>query len=157
MNSSHLSPGLFDPGVLDPRKDAAPTGIGAGVDHQNTSHDPTSTRKPTTPAVRHDAPETSLAAAVSIVGHAPRQRAAVLAYIESRGVYGATDPEIVAGVGVLIQSVNPRRGELAQEGAIVPNGTKRPSPSNRLCRVWVAAKFAPPTPTHTPMPEGGAA
>jgi hypothetical protein len=95
------------------------------------------------PPVRSDAPETSRVAARRIAGHATTQRENVLRFIQSRGRSGATDPEISAGCGIPIQSVNPRRGELAGLGLIVLNGDRRPSPSNRPARVWVAVEFAP--------------
>jgi hypothetical protein len=113
--------------------------------------------------VRRNAPETSRIAAKRIAGHANTQRAAVYAFIASRGAFGATDPEVAAGLSIPIQSVNPRRGELEEMGVIVLNGERRPSPSGRPCRVWIAATLAKPaTPPGGPSDppagsEGGAA
>lgn len=128
---------------LLPFNDAAPTGIGAGVNGPNTSSKSSLVRLPMTPPVRARGPETSRIAARCIAGHATTQREIVLRFIQSRGRSGATDPEIAAGCGIPIQSVNPRRGELAAQGLIALNGDRRPSPSNRPARVWVAAEFAP--------------
>lgn len=144
------APNLFDSGPPDtpPKNDATPSGNGASVNGPNASPDPT--HLPLMPPVRNDAPETSRIAARRIVGHAGTQRANVLRFIEGCGRLGATDPEIAAGCGIPIQSVNPRRGELAGLGLIVLNGDRRPTPSNRPARVWVLSEFAP-------KPEGGAA
>lgn len=138
---------LFDPGPPDPKNDAAPSVNGASANRLNTSPDSTFARLPLVPPTRRDAPDTSREAARRIVGHAPTQRAAVLAFIIGCGEHGATDPEIAAGVGIPIQSVNPRRGELAADVKIVLSGRYRLTPSKRRARVWVAAQFAPPAPT----------
>ncbi len=127
---------------LLPFNDAAPTGIGAGVNGRNTSSESSLVRLPMTPPVRARGPETSRIAARRIAGHATTQRENVLRFIQGCGRGGATDPEIAAGCGMPIQSVNPRRGELAGLGLIVLNGDRRPSPSNRPARVWVAVEFA---------------
>lgn len=125
-----------------PKNDAAPGGAGAGVNGPNTS--PEFMHAPMMPPVRRDAPSTSREAARRIAGHSGKQRSAVLAFIRGRGTFGATDAEIVTGVGIPIQSVNPRRGELAQLGAIVLNGQYRLTPSGRRARVWVAREYALP-------------
>ncbi|MFA6045978.1 MAG: hypothetical protein WC718_13430 [Phycisphaerales bacterium] len=137
---------LFDPGPPGPKNDAAPLAGGAGVNGQNTPAHSTFARLLLVPPTRRNAPETSREAARRIVGHAPTQRAAVLAFIVGCGEHGATDPEIAAGVGIPIQSVNPRRGELAADVKIVLSGRYRLTPSKRRARVWVAAQFAPPAP-----------
>ena len=136
-------PTIFDPGPPDSKNDAAPAATGAGVNVPNSSTNSTQTRLPLAPSVRRNAPDTSREAARRIAGFAPTQRAAVLRFVESQLSYGATDSEIATGVGITIQSVNPRRGELATLGLIVLNGKKRPTPSNRPARVWVALAFAP--------------
>jgi hypothetical protein len=138
------TPTLFDPGPPDPRNDAAPLAGGAGVNGPNTSPDSRFARLPLMPPVRNDAPETSRVAAGRIAGHATTQRENVLNFIRGRGRDGATDPEIAAGCAIPIQSVNPRRGELAKLGLIVLSGDRRPTPSNCPARVWVAVEFAPP-------------
>lgn len=125
---------LFDEG-------AAP--LGSNGRTENHAPDSMFARLRLTPPVRRNAPQTSRIAADRIAGHAPKQRAAVLAFIESRGRAGATDAEIATGLRMVIQSVNPRRGELATLGEIALNGQRRPTPSNRPARVWVARAFAP--------------
>lgn len=118
--------------------DDAPSDNGASANNPNTSPNHNAKRVRPSPAVRRNAPDTSREAARRIAGHAGTQRAEVFAFIVSRGVIGATDSEIAAGVGIPIQSVNPRRGELEDLGVIVLNGERRPSPSGHPCRVWVA-------------------
>jgi hypothetical protein len=126
-----------------PFDDAAPRAGGAGVNGLNTSHDDRSARLPFVPPIRHDAPATSRVAAGRITGHATTHREHVLNFIRGCGRGGATDPEIAAGCAIPIQSVNPRRGELANLRLIVLSGDRRLTPSNRPARVWVAADFAP--------------
>ena len=136
-------PTLFDPGPPDPKNDAAPLAGGAGVNKPDTSPKSKPKHPRPSPALRRNAPDTSREAARRIAGHTGTQRAAVLAFIASCGTAGATDPEIAAGVGIPIQSVNPRRGELEDRGVIMLNGERRPSPSGHPCRVWVAVEHAP--------------
>lgn len=141
---------LFDPVPPDPGNDATPAATEAGVnDPKRAAHDKPVRVRPS-PALRRDAPSTSREAADRIRGCVGAQQAKVLGFIVSRGVFGATDSEIAAGVGIPIQSVNPRRGELADIGAIVLNGQRRPTPSNRPARVWVAREYAPEQVTPTP-------
>jgi hypothetical protein len=137
------------PGGPSPKHDAAPAATGAGVKGPSTAPEDTAARLPLAPPVRRNAPDTSRAAARSIAGHASTQRVRVHAFIQSCGALGATDPEIAAGCRMALQSVNPRRGELASLGLIVLAGCKRPTPSGRGARVWVARE-------HAPAPEGGA-
>lgn len=94
----------------------------------------------------HNGTPTSRAAAEA-KRDAEKQRAQVLAFIKSRGQYGATDLEIQDGTGIDGDSERPRRWELAsdKDGApeIVPlmNGlrkVKRMTPSHRKAQVWVA-------------------
>ena len=124
---------------LFPSNDAAPSGNGASAKGQSTSGESKRGGPCSSPAVRRGAPDTSIAAARRIAGHVGKQQAAVLAFIRGRGVIGATDAEVSVGVGIPIQSVNPRRGELARDGEIFLNGEKRLTPSGRKARVWVAA------------------
>ena len=156
-------PTLFDPAPPEgdaPKRDAAPNLGRGGADVDGDWNAPKYSGRPCSPAVRHDAPETSRVAAQRISGHAPKQRADVLAFILSMGTRGATDAEVAAGLKIPIQSVNPRRGELAELGFIALNGERRPSPSGCPCRVWIASTFAtiaPVKPGDAPRPEGGSA
>ncbi|HLP84598.1 MAG TPA: hypothetical protein VK157_09640 [Phycisphaerales bacterium] len=93
---------------------------------------------PLMPAVRRNAPDTSRQAARRTQGFFNPQRAKVLAFVAAQGEHGATDPEIAAGARVVIQSVNPRRGELAKLRYIALRGDTRPSPSGCAARVWIA-------------------
>lgn len=134
-----------------PRNDATPTAIGVSVnDHSNTSPNPKPRRVCISPAVRHNAPDTSREAARRIAPNIGTQLAAVMGFIESRREVGATDAEISLGVSIPIQSVNPRRGKLAELGLIVLNGDRRLTPNGCPARVWVAKAYAPKR-------EGGAA
>jgi hypothetical protein len=134
-----MSATLFD--------DAAPLGGGAGVNGPNSSPDGTLARIKIAPACRHDAPDTSRAAADSVAGYTGNQRERVYAFVLSRGTTGATDAEVADGCDILIQSANPRRRELAKLGLIVRNGERRRTPSGRWADVWIAA-------THATKPAG---
>ncbi len=79
---------------------------------------------------------TSRLAAHAIRESAPTLRARVLDYVASRGVHGATNDEIVAGVGMLLQSVCARTNELWAVGLIRDSGRTRASRSGRSARVW---------------------
>ena len=81
------------------------------------------------PAQRHS--RTSVAAAERHAKHAPSWREKVLAYIAACDVTGATDNEIINGLGYV--SARPRRIELAREGKIVAAGERD------QCTVWVIA------------------
>jgi len=126
-----------------PKNDAAPSGNGASANGPNSRPDSTFAWLHLTPPVRRDAPETSREAARRIAGHSGKQRAAVLAFVRGRGAFGAIDAEIATGVCIPIQSVTPRRGELAGLGAIVLNGQHRLTPSGCRARVWVVKEHAP--------------
>lgn len=134
---------LFDTPDTPPKNDATPLAGGAGVNGLNSHSDSNAAGRRMTPALRHDAPDTSREAARRIAGHMSKQRAAVLAFITSQLEHGATDSEIAERVGIPIQSVNPRRGELAVTGAIVLNGKRRLTPSGCPARVWVVPAFIP--------------
>ena len=144
-----------------PRNDAAPTGIGAGVNGRNTSSDSMFARLPLTPPAHHNAPPgTSGVAAGRIAGHAKDLRARVLAYIVGQGPHGSTDDEGEAVLGIKPQTYTPRRGELVKLGQIVDSGRRRNTASGRPAAVWIAstsATSAPSTPGDDIRPEGGAA
>jgi hypothetical protein len=133
-----------------PRNDATPLAGGAGVNYQKPSPNSTFARLPLSPALRHDAPETSRIAAERIAGRTATLRAAVLAMLRERGEYGATDQEIQDALSLPSNTEIPRRWELVNAGAVVASGRKRPTQSGCPARVWVLAQFAPKR-------EGGAA
>ena len=144
-----------------PRNDAAPTGIGAGVNGRNTPPDSTLARLPLIAPARHNAPPgTSGAAAGRIASHAKDLRARVLAYIVGQGPHGSTDDEGEAVLGIKPQTYTPRRGELVNLGLVVDSGRRRNTASGRPAAVWIASTFAtiaPVKPGDAPRPEGGAA
>lgn len=84
----------------------------------------------------HSGPQTSRDAAVDIREHAHKQRARVLAFLASRGAHGATDQEIEQALGMVGNSVRPRRGELLESGCLEDSGTTRKTVSGRNATVW---------------------
>lgn len=130
---------LFDelpPPEHDPKNEDAQAGTQSGFKENSEMN--SIDHLPLMPAVRRNAPDTSRRAARRAQAFFNPQRAKVLAFIAGQGEHGATDPEIAAGARVVIQSVNPRRGELARQGYITLRGDTRPSPSGCAARVWVA-------------------
>jgi hypothetical protein len=120
---------LFDAHPPDPGNDAAPTGIGAGVNGRNTPPDSTLARLRLTPPVRNDAPETSRVAADRYGNAANTAR---------------RNTEI------------PRRWELVKADAVVASGRKRKTRSNCPATVWVLSEFAPKPTTIAPATPGDA-
>lgn len=82
--------------------------------------------------------ETSKRAAVKIAPRAGTIRSDVLNYIRSRGELGASNDEIVAALGIQIQTVCPRMNELARAQFIRPSGRTRKTRSRRDAVCWVA-------------------
>src|SRR5690242_12236412 len=86
----------------------------------------------------HPAPSnrttTSKAAAAAIEPHRQTQREKVQAFVESRGRLGATRNEIVAGTGLLLQSVCGRVAELLGEDwrLLVESGEERGTPGGKV-------------------------
>lgn len=80
--------------------------------------------------------QTSKDAAADIREHAHKQRARVLAFIASRGAQGATDQEIEHALGMVGNSVRPRRGELLENGCIEDSGETRKTVAGRKATVW---------------------
>lgn len=96
---------------------------------------------PDPPAVAVD---TSRAAAAHARQTAARQRAAVYAYIVSRGPLGATDEEIQQGTGLKGDSERPRRWELEHaepEPLIRRSLITRPTASGHPAHPYVASAF----------------
>jgi len=90
--------------------------------------------------VPHSGTQTSRDAAADIREHAHKQRARVLAYLASRGALGATDQEIELDLGMVGNSVRPRRGELLESKCIADSGTTRKTLSGRKATVWIFVK-----------------
>lgn len=84
----------------------------------------------------HSGSKTSRDAAADIREHAHKQRARVLAYLASRGALGATDQEIELDLGMVGNSVRPRRGELLESGCIADSGETRKTLAGRKAVVW---------------------
>lgn len=85
---------------------------------------------------------TSAAAAHRIAPHADRLRANVARLLASRGHHGATDEEMAAALGLRLQTLTPRRWELAKEGRCYDSGARRPTSSGAEAIVWVLAPAA---------------
>ena len=83
--------------------------------------------------------ETSREAAEAIKPKRGTLQRRVFAFIESRGVSGATDEEIQLGLELNGSTVRPRRGELAQRRLIVQSGKTRKTKSGRNATVWVVS------------------
>jgi hypothetical protein len=135
MDNATLFDALPDPDN-NPKNEDARAGTPSGSKGNGSMN--SSNHLPLMPAVRCNAPDTSRRAARRAQGFFNPQRAKVLAFIAGQGDHGATDPEIAAGARVVIQSVNPRRGELAKLKYIALRGDTRPSPSGCTARVWIA-------------------
>lgn len=90
----------------------------------------------------HRQTDTSVAAAVAIAPKVPELRARVLAELLQRGRRGATDHELCAALGLIKDTVAPRRTELRDDGLVVDSGRRRRTPSGRSAIVWVAVECA---------------
>ena len=84
-------------------------------------------------------PDTSRAAAESVRPFAVSMEAAVLEAIRNAGPMGLCDHEIEAATGFIHQTASARRRGLFLKGLVRDSGMRRPSPSGRLAKVWVAA------------------
>jgi len=91
------------------------------------------------PPARHDAPETSKAAARSARRTAPTLRERVRAYSVAAGPTGATCEATTIALGERTQSVSARINDLVRAGAIRPSGRTRRTTSGCKARVYVAA------------------
>lgn len=83
--------------------------------------------------------ETSRAAAVEIKPDASSLRRKVLAYLEERGKWGATDEEMQRGLDMPPNTQRPRRVELVTAGSVEDSGRQRKTLSGRNAVVWVAS------------------
>ena len=84
--------------------------------------------------------KTSRAAAHAIREGAQLQRQRVLAFIVDEGDRGATNDELVAQLGVLLQSTCGRANELWKAGLIRDSGRTRPTRTGHAGKVWVATE-----------------
>jgi predicted ArsR family transcriptional regulator len=86
------------------------------------------------PAPYQSSSETSAAAAYSVREHITPRQQMILDYLEEHGP--STQDEISEGLGLRIQSVNPRVHELAMAGVVVDTGRLRATSSGRNAVVW---------------------
>jgi hypothetical protein len=91
---------------------------------------------------RHKGSETSEAAHRQTRETHADLRRRILAYIESRGSYGATWAEASDALSISYQNSG-RVTQLVAAGLIVPSGCVRETPSGCGARVLVAKEFAP--------------
>lgn len=87
--------------------------------------------------IRRDARPTSRAAARAALPNTGTKRRKVFDFIRLQGDHGATDAEIIAGLGMAHQSVGPRRLELLEAGLIAPADKQRATPTGVMAMVWV--------------------
>ena len=90
--------------------------------------------------------ETSKDAAKSIEEKAPTLRQQVHKLLKARGLFGATDAEIEASLGMRHQTASARRRELVLKGLAKDSGAKRLTESGRKATVWIACEEAPQRP-----------
>jgi hypothetical protein len=85
----------------------------------------------------HNGTPTSIAAANEIEPVAGKARAAVLEYLRSRGMEGATADEIEKGTAYSGNTIRPRLVELRRMGSVRKTDATRPTLSGRRAAVWV--------------------
>lgn len=101
--------------------------------------------KPVLPSVPYQkGSDTSKAAAESIRAYAPNQREKVFNFIVASKNHGCIDQDVVDKLGIPMQSVNPRRGELVKLGLIIDSRRVRRTKSGRMSAVWIANPTPPP-------------
>jgi len=81
---------------------------------------------------------TSLEALLAVEAHIGSINRTVYAYIESRGVDGATDQEVESVTRIDGNSVRPSRGSLVKQGLVFDSGRTRPNAKGNNCIVWIA-------------------
>ena len=81
---------------------------------------------------------TSLEALLAVEAHIGSINRTVYAYIESRGVDGATDQEIENVTHIDGNSVRPSRGSLVKMRLVIDSGRTRPNVKGNNCIVWIA-------------------
>ena len=73
---------------------------------------------------------------------AASDRERVLGALIRRGPLGATDHELAAELGLLIDTCRARRVELLHDALVVDSGRRRPSPSGHRATVWIVRTAA---------------
>lgn len=92
------------------------------------------------PYQRHS--ETSKAAAESVRPKTVPYRTAIIGYVIGRAELGATREEISEALGIKLQTVCPRVGELLKLGEFVCADFKRPTRSGKSADVSIHKRFA---------------
>jgi hypothetical protein len=82
---------------------------------------------------------TSKEAAKSILPKVGTQRHAVMEFIRTQGIKGATDEEVQTALNLRVQSETPRRVELVRDGLVHDSGSTRQTSSDKPATVWVAS------------------
>ena len=81
---------------------------------------------------------TSSEALLAVEAHIGSINRTVYAYIESRGVDGATDQEIENVTHIDGNSVRPSRSSLVKMRLVIDSGRTRPNAKGNNCIVWMA-------------------
>lgn len=84
-------------------------------------------------------PATAKKAALNVAPRTGTQRWKILNFVQNMGAYGATDDEMIVGLGMLHQSVGPRRLELVEGGFLVDSGATRKTRTGQDAIVWIIA------------------
>lgn len=85
--------------------------------------------------------QTSAEAADSIENRLGNLQKKVLAYVQGRGEYGATQAEVKSGCDLSDNTTHPRVRELELKGLLVKTERRRPTPTGRTAFVYVAASL----------------
>lgn len=89
-----------------------------------------------------NAPDTQIAAAVSVYPTSGTVRRLVLDWVAGRGYLGATDEEIEQYLNLRHQSASARRNELVRDGWLIDSSRRRKTTSGREAVVWVLSQAA---------------
>jgi hypothetical protein len=98
------------------------------------------------PGFYRHAPDTSFAAAVSMIDGAATRETLALDYVRAAGPNGATANEVAFGLGWECYSSRPRLATLHKRGAIADSGLRRLGTTGRRQAVWVAPEYVSPPP-----------
>ena len=79
---------------------------------------------------------TSQAAARAAEPASAGKREVIRLFVCQAGLHGATNDEIVAATGILLQTVCARVNELQKLGSLVDSGLTRPTRAGRAATVW---------------------
>ncbi len=97
----------------------------------------------TGPHTARTAPDTSRVAARRIAPRLPAIREQVLAYALAAGPTGFTDEQIINRLEhVPVNSLRPRRCELADENRLIDSGRREKNGAGNDCVVWLHRDFA---------------